>query len=165
MLKTIRPRVTYANVISTLALFLALSAGAYALSRNSVKSKHIAPGAVKLADTATSLRLKCPAGTRFLEGACIERVSRPPATFADAEDACIDAGRRLPSMSEGAAMAYEPGFAITTNGEWTHARFQYNVGGVNIHVAFIVDDSPAGRLSHQTVGSSMGFRCVAPPLR
>lgn len=49
------PRLTYANVMSTAAVFLALSGGAYAavsLSRNSVRSAHIAPGQVKAADIA-----------------------------------------------------------------------------------------------------------------
>ena len=50
MLAGIRDRLTYANVISTLCLFLLLGGGAYAafsLPDNSVKSRHIARGAVK----------------------------------------------------------------------------------------------------------------------
>jgi hypothetical protein len=43
----IRARLTYANVMATLAVFIALGGGAYALSRGEVKSKHIATGAVK----------------------------------------------------------------------------------------------------------------------
>ena len=43
----IRGRLTYANVMATLALFIALGGGAYALSRNEVKSRNIATGAVK----------------------------------------------------------------------------------------------------------------------
>ena len=44
------PRLTYANVVATLALFVALSGGAYALSNNSVKSKHIRNNTIKSAD-------------------------------------------------------------------------------------------------------------------
>ena len=47
MLGGIRSRLTYANVMATLAMFIALGGGAYALSRGEVKSKHIAPDAVK----------------------------------------------------------------------------------------------------------------------
>lgn len=50
-----RDRVTYANVMSTLAMFLALGlGGAYAMSlgKNDVKSKHIARGQVKKSDLA-----------------------------------------------------------------------------------------------------------------
>jgi hypothetical protein len=43
----IRRRLTYANVMATLAVFIALGGGAYALTRGEVKSKHIAPNAVK----------------------------------------------------------------------------------------------------------------------
>jgi hypothetical protein len=53
LLAGIRSRLTYANVISTLCLFLLLGGGAYAafnLPRTSVKSKHIAPDAVKGTD-------------------------------------------------------------------------------------------------------------------
>jgi hypothetical protein len=45
----IRNRLSYANVIATIAVFLALGGGAYALAleRGEVKSKHIAKNAVK----------------------------------------------------------------------------------------------------------------------
>ena len=63
MLAGIRGRLTYANVTATIALFIALGAGAYAagLARDSVRSKHIKDGQVKEADlgddavTATKL--------------------------------------------------------------------------------------------------------------
>jgi hypothetical protein len=50
---SIRSKLSYANVVATLALFLALGGGAVAaisLPRNSVKSKHIGKGQVKRAD-------------------------------------------------------------------------------------------------------------------
>jgi hypothetical protein len=54
MLRSLQARLTYANVISTLALFLALGGGAYAaidlVGRNDIKSKHIASGEVKRSD-------------------------------------------------------------------------------------------------------------------
>jgi len=43
----IRERLTYANAMATIAVFIALGGGAYALSRGEVKSKHIAGNAVK----------------------------------------------------------------------------------------------------------------------
>jgi hypothetical protein len=43
----VRERLTYSNVMATLAVFIALGGGAYALSRGEVKSKHIARDAVK----------------------------------------------------------------------------------------------------------------------
>ena len=65
MLNRLRPRLTYANVISTLCLFMLLGGAAYAatgLAKDSVTSRQIAPGAVKnteLADDAvTSPKVK-----------------------------------------------------------------------------------------------------------
>lgn len=52
-MKGIRQRLNYANVVATLALFVALGGGAYAatkLDKNSVKSKHIKDGQVQNAD-------------------------------------------------------------------------------------------------------------------
>jgi hypothetical protein len=50
----LRPKLTYANVAATVALILAIGGGtvyaAIHLSKNSVKSKSIAPGAVKTSD-------------------------------------------------------------------------------------------------------------------
>ncbi len=47
MLASLRSRLSFANVVSVIALFVALGGGAYALSTNSVKSRQIAKGAVK----------------------------------------------------------------------------------------------------------------------
>lgn len=50
---TLRSKLSYANVVATLALFVALGGSSYAavaLSKNSVKSKHIGKGQVKRPD-------------------------------------------------------------------------------------------------------------------
>ena len=54
LLAGIRSRLTYANVVSTLCLFILLGAGAYAagLARDSVRSKHIKDGHVQNQDLA-----------------------------------------------------------------------------------------------------------------
>lgn len=43
----LRAGLSYSNVMATLAVFIALGGGAYALSRGEVKSRNIAPDAVK----------------------------------------------------------------------------------------------------------------------
>jgi hypothetical protein len=52
----LRPRLTYANVAATIALFLAIGGGtvyaAFGLGKNDVHSKNIAPKAVKTSDLA-----------------------------------------------------------------------------------------------------------------
>jgi hypothetical protein len=53
MINSIWERLSYANVVATIALFVALGGGAYAafhLPKNSVRSKHIKNGQVKSAD-------------------------------------------------------------------------------------------------------------------
>ena len=51
MLRTVRERATYSNLVSTLALFLVLTGGvAWAIERNAIKSKHIKDGAVQASD-------------------------------------------------------------------------------------------------------------------
>ena len=53
-MKKLVSHLSYSRVVSTLALFIALGGGAYALSlgKNEVKSRHIAKGAVKSSDVA-----------------------------------------------------------------------------------------------------------------
>jgi hypothetical protein len=62
MLDRLRTRLTYANVLATLAFFLVLGGGAYAafhLPKNSVKSKNIVNGQVKAPDLAkNAVKLK-----------------------------------------------------------------------------------------------------------
>lgn len=55
MLAGLRRHVTYANVMATVALFVALGGVSYAtlkLERNSVKARHIAPNAVRASEIA-----------------------------------------------------------------------------------------------------------------
>ena len=55
-MSTIKEKLTYANVMATLAVFIALGAGAYAagLPKNSVKAKQIKAGAVRTAELAAN---------------------------------------------------------------------------------------------------------------
>lgn len=134
-------------------MFVALGAGAYALSRNSVRSKHIAPGEVRLSDTSDKLRLKCPAQTRFFEGACIERVAREPATAGDATTDCDSEGRRLPAVAELEGFRKEPGVSLVGY-EWTSA---YHLsGGSGIRGG--VGEGETSYLSDDAMGA---YRCVA----
>jgi len=56
MFAGLRKRLNAAHLLSFAALFVALGGMAYALSTNQVKSKHIAPGAVKLSDLNKQVR-------------------------------------------------------------------------------------------------------------
>jgi hypothetical protein len=54
-MRRLRPRLSYANVMSSLAVFLVVGGGvAWALGRNDVKSRHIAPDAARASDVLES---------------------------------------------------------------------------------------------------------------
>jgi hypothetical protein len=55
-MRGIRGHLTFANVVSMIALFVALGGGAYALSRGEVKSRNIAKDAVKARHIAFGVR-------------------------------------------------------------------------------------------------------------
>jgi hypothetical protein len=80
----VRPRLTYANVIASLALFIALGGGSYAalqipknsvgtpqLKRNAVTSPKVKPGSLRVSDFNASQRsqLRGPAGPEGPRGA------------------------------------------------------------------------------------------------
>ena len=117
-----RHGLTYANVMSTLAVILVIGGGgAYAaklaLKKNSVTTSKIKNGAVtnsklakgavtsdKLAPGATpstpSTALGCPVGTTAQSGFCFENSARTADTWEIAAQTCATAGRRLATPSE-----------------------------------------------------------------
>jgi hypothetical protein len=161
-MRRIRERLTYANVMATIAVFLVLGGGAYAAShlpRNSVRSKNIVNGAVKLADTSSKLRLKCPRLTRYHEGACIEASIRPETNdWSDAASDCADEGRRLPTVAELSTFRFEPGITLGAGGgqEWAlehdeNSANAWTVSKTAYTVSIASNDEP--------------YRCVARPKR
>lgn len=117
MLKVSRPRLTYANVVATLALFVALGGSSYAalkisgkeiqkntitgqnIKRNSLGRRQIkesslsavprALNAAKLdGHTAESFLVRCPQGTIPIAGVCIETQVHPPAAYGVAVYEC-----------------------------------------------------------------------------
>lgn len=143
------------NVVGYIALVVALGVGtAYALDRNSIKSKHIAPGAVKLSDTNDKLRLKCPTRTAYFEGACIERAGRAAATAVEADLDCAGEGRRIPTVAELEGFRKEPGITLALSYEWTSA---YHLSGGS-GVRGIVNENETAYVGDE---SSHTYRCVA----
>ena len=113
----LRPRITYANVVATLALFLALGGSAYAVSKitganvkdrsltsrdlksNSANGRVVnektlaavprAQNSARLAGKpATRFLVSCPAGTITASDVCIEVQTRPPASYRSAAFDC-----------------------------------------------------------------------------
>jgi hypothetical protein len=113
--------VTYANVMSTLAVFIALggsSYAAYSISGSQIKNRSIiglklrhntltgtqiregslaaVPRAFNAARvggvTAQDLKVKCPSDTLPAAGICVERNARPPAAYGSAVSTCMLVG-------------------------------------------------------------------------
>ena len=159
--------------LALIALFVALSGTAYATSKigpndiakNAVRSKHIKNGQVKLSDTNDKLRLKCPGGTRYYEGACIETAARgggAAAGFGNARQDCLEDGRRLPTLGELENFRLEPGITLSSAGEWTSVQFE-DYGGPPPGAAtrgMTIDDAGATAIRHLSVAENP-YRCVA----
>ena len=150
----LQSRLTYANVMSTIAVFLAISGGiAWALGRNEVKSRNIAPGQVKPSDTSDRLRLKCGDGTRYHEGACIEVASRTALNAPGAISDCRneEGGGRLPSLAELQGFAREPGITLDSGGEWSNHLLDPS------NLLVVSDD---GNSLIDSAGSTNRYRCA-----
>jgi hypothetical protein len=112
-----RRRLTYSNVMATIAVFIALGGSSYAVTRisgsqlknNSVPGKKLKRNTIggakikesrlgrvpraRLADrlgglSAGQLSQRCPPGTVHRSGACVERTARAPAQYSLAIDTC-----------------------------------------------------------------------------
>ena len=99
-----RKQLTYANVMSTLAVFLVVVGGGVAiaavLAKNSVKSRHIAPGAVKTSD----LGRNAATGAKVKESAW-----RQVPAAAQADNAANAANAATPACSTGSIRSASPG--------------------------------------------------------
>jgi hypothetical protein len=113
----IRRRLTYSNVMATVAVFIALGGSSYAVTRisgsqlknNSVvgkKLKRNTLGGTRIKEsrlglvpharfsdrlaglTAGQLQQRCPPSTVHRTGACVERTAHPPAQYSLAIDTC-----------------------------------------------------------------------------
>jgi hypothetical protein len=121
VLDKVRQHITYANVMSTLAVFIALGGSSYAaltisgsaiekrsitgnkLKRNTLTGREISESRLgkvsraRNADrlggmTAASLKVKCPRATFPIADVCVETASRPGASYGTAVLECAQAG-------------------------------------------------------------------------
>jgi hypothetical protein len=121
VLAKLRQRLTYANVMSTLAVFIALGGSSYAaltisgasienrsipakkLKRNSITAREVRESRLsrvpraKRADrlgtfTAADLRVRCPSDTFPIADVCVERSPRTPTPYGSAVLQCRQVG-------------------------------------------------------------------------
>lgn len=129
-MRVIGKHLNYANVMATVAVFLALGGSAYAVAKhsvgpkqlkknavrtksiknnavstkkiknNAVSSAKIADGAVGVSDVSAALHLQCKGGTQYLQGACIDNSPEGTTDWGHAQLDCATKGGRLPNVSE-----------------------------------------------------------------
>jgi len=182
-MQTIRRHFSYANVMATVAVILALGGSAYAaihlkknsvgarqLKRNSVTNVKIANGAVNgakiadgsvgISDVSASLHLICRSGTSYLQGACIQD---SPAfdTFTNARNACRAAGGRLPSPAELLTLVARGVTDPASASEFTEI---ISFDGTNERVEDVdLEGGSSGTISASLIGGTHPYRCVFDP--
>jgi hypothetical protein len=175
-------------IVALLALFVALSGGAYAFSlkKNSVKTRSIKNGAVtnpKLARgavtgskvapgsltganinqstlTVPSAKLQCPPGTSPALGLCVETSDRAAANWFAAQANCAAAGRRLPEAGLVFQLENRAGFGFT--GPEISATTGFDGTAFYYLRGNVISNTPA--LERRTSASDTDpYRCVIEP--
>jgi len=181
VLDNLRQRLTYANVMSTLAVFIALGGSSYAaltISGSSIKNRSIAgkklkrnaltgreiresrlgrvaraKNAARLGGmTAAELKLRCPSGTFPIADVCVESVPRRAASYGVAVVECADTGRPA-----------GPGRRLPTHGELRAALsgVQLTAGGELTSEVYPSGTSP-GALDVLYVTDQVGSVALTP---
>jgi hypothetical protein len=181
------PHLTYANVMATIAVFVALGGTAAAtvlitsnrqVAKNtisghnppsgkhpnviagSVNSKDLSPG---LKSLLAALKLHCPAGTQRAADLCFERSLRTAATFEGALKTCARANRRLPTDAE-LVVAFENSGAPQQQ-QWvaTHHRDSNGTTLSALGSTLEEDSSRAVSFRDTPLFNAFPFRCVTSP--
>ena len=200
MLQRIREKLSYANVMATLAVFIALGGSSYAaftisgsqIQNNSIAGKKLKRNtlggtrikesrlgkvpAARRADRLGDLRAqqtlqRCPQGTVYNVGACVERTARSAqrlgaaaGTCQEAFDAAGSTGGRLPTWQELFYAVQRPEIQLTVPpGELTA-----DVAGPGAleRAQAIVMTSETGAVSTapDSVEGERPYRCATDPL-
>lgn len=199
MIQALRQRLTYANVMATVAVFIALGGSSYAVSKisgaqlknRSVSGKKLkrntlggtvvresrlgevprarfSQGAGALESvlgefTPGRLLLRCPAGTDFRGGVCLERLPRAAQPLGSASFTCVDRRGRLPLFQELAAYVNSPNVPFTPGtGELT-SEVTSPAGGGAALVLIVTSRGGAVSTVPDTGAGSRPFRCAIPP--
>jgi hypothetical protein len=149
VLARLQPRLTFANVMSMIAVFIALGAGAYAagLKKNSVKSKQIASGAVKTAELADG----AVTSPKVADGA-ITGAKADEASFGIVPDAAALGGLPPGTFERSNRVMY--GFSGNANGITTEI-FSWPDMGLRVRGDGDVDSSDLGVTIENTGGAGL----------
>ncbi|HEY7283778.1 MAG TPA: hypothetical protein VID47_19545 [Actinomycetota bacterium] len=175
-------RFTYANVMSTLALILALGGTAAATTTVIVKSNHqvavgtiaghhppsgdhanLIPGSIGGTDLSphvkASFTMSCPSGLQTAFDLCFESTPRQAAVFENALSTCSLAGLRLPTIGELAEVFDDT--SAPQEAQWTD---DYFFDGSQVRAVAMGDTQlRAMQLNSVTHGVAAPYRCVVTP--
>jgi hypothetical protein len=173
----IKERLTYANVMATVAVFIALGGTAVAaklVSKNSVTSKSVKDGSLKGKDLAkgtitgdlvanntlsaaninqATLSLPCPSGTTKAAGICFESTERASQGLDGAMTTCGQANRFLPTVAELRTLHLVAG--VSVNGEQAS-----DLGNDTSHSGL---GANSGLSVSTDTGFGRAFRCAVVP--
>jgi hypothetical protein len=115
--------------------------------------------------TAQDLRVRCPTDTVGGSGVCIERTAHVADGFLGAANACDNAGRGLPTMSQLDPFVRSHG-PLSAQGEWTSNVYRNPDNGMNPFdqlEAVVLGESGAVTYDRVYLAVQHAFRCVALP--
>jgi hypothetical protein len=175
----VRHRLTYANVMSTLAIFIALGGSSYAalqingrsienrsipakkLKRNSITGREVresrlnvplARRAERLGGfTADQLRVHCPSDTFPTADVCIERTARGPAAYSSAVLDCLGVGTPA-----------GPGRRLPTHGELMAALTAIDLAPGGELTSSVYPSASPGQLDVLYVTDEIGSAALTP---
>jgi hypothetical protein len=188
----LRGKLTYANVMATVAVFVALGGGAYAatqingarlrnrsvsgakIRRNALTGTEIresrvgkVPKAVN-ADTLggqppASYRLQCPAGLNTAADVCYEPTVRVPTTWEAAIATCARAQRRLPTAPE-LALVFDHGGATQPNEFTATAYTEFRPNPPQLLATYLSQNAARQLAAGATDRAiALQYRCVTSP--
>jgi hypothetical protein len=189
MLERFRPHLTYANTMSTVAVFFAVSGSSYAaiaINGASIQRRTIAGTKLRV-DTVSGrevnestlrevprartvggltfaqLKLTCPPDMFETAGVCVERTSRPPTAYAGAVQQCAQAG--VPGgpgrrlPTHGELMAALTVVQLASGGELTSSVHPSSDPG-KLDDLYVTGQSGNIALTPNTAPGAKAYRCV-----
>ena len=145
-----RPHLTYANVMSTLGVFLALGGTSYAVARNSIgerelkdsaiTSRKVRDGALQARDLAADAKVSGPRGPRGMQGP--GGATGPPGPQGPAAATVPENWKPFPLAAGWASIG----------GEWDTAKYRKDHDGV-VHLRGVVTFGAGAPASTSVIGT------------
>jgi hypothetical protein len=151
--KLVKEAVTAGKIKKSAVTESRIAAGAVTntkIGNGAVTGEKVADGSLTSADiSAATLTPTCASGTVLTQGACFEVNPRPAATYDASNEACVAAGRRLPSAAElsGFTRKVQTIPAQERSGDLFSTETNFSV-------------NPNGTFALQAFATAQPFRCV-----